>query len=538
MRKAGVFFLFVISSLFIQAQPIATPDKIYGELFTDVQSSGIFPDSKTFVDAIPRKEPAQIVQTYKKIKSNPAIRFSLERFVKDHFILPETPGEVYQSKGKDILQHIDSLWSVLKREKDVPVNGSSLIPLPYPYIVPGGRFREIYYWDSYFTMLGLKESGQCQLMEDMVKNFAYLIQQYGHVPNGNRTYYLSRSQPPFFAHMVAQLCMVNKEAIKRYYPAIEREYRYWMEGSGALQPGEAYKRVVRMDDGSLLNRYWDELTIPRQESYLEDVKTADTATLHFLRVTLFRDATQQQSAVARLRSKVYADLRAAAASGWDFSSRWFADGRSLHTIQTTDIVPVDLNCLLLLSEKLVSEHASDTVLKRMAANNLSKRMNAIQKYFWDTASGYFMDYHLSNKAVTGRLTLAGAFPLYFSAATEQQATSVMKQLQNVFLKDGGFVTTLASTGQQWDAPNGWAPLQWITIQGLKNYKFDSLAAVAANRWIRLNTEVYNRTGRLMEKYDVINTSLEAGGGEYPSQDGFGWTNGVLLALIKQYGRSN
>ena len=537
MKKTGFFVILLITQFLTQAQTLATPDKIYAELFTDVQQSGIFPDSKTFVDAVPKKDPAIILKAYREIKANPAIRFSLELFVKEHFLLPEAPQE-YNTPSKDIVQHIQQLWTVLKRQKDQPIKGSSLIPLPHPYIVPGGRFREIYYWDSFFTMLGLKESGECGLMEDMVKNFAYLIQQHGHIPNGNRTYYLSRSQPPFFAHMVMQLCLTQQQALARYYPAIEKEYRYWMEGATKLGAGQRNKRVVRMDDGSLLNRYWDDLTIPRQESYLEDVKTADTAISHLLQDSNFTNATQQQQVIQNMRSKIYLDLRAAAASGWDFSSRWFADGQTLSTIYTTDIVPVDLNCLLILSETLVSKYSKDPALKRMATNNLSKRIAAIRKYCWNEKAGYFTDHDLNLKAATDRLTLAGVFPLYFWVADFQQAVSVQSRLQNDFLKAGGFITSLTNTGEQWDAPNGWAPLQWITVQGLKNYGFDSLATMGAKRWIQLNIDVYNRTGRLMEKYNVVNTSLKAGGGEYPSQDGFGWTNGVLLALIKQYGRSN
>ena len=163
--------IFLISWLFIAftslAQNPATPDKIYGELFTDVQMSGIFDDSKTFVDCIPKRDPSEIVKDYQKIKSNPNLRFSLKLFVENNFILPSGSGKEYQTKHKDVVQHIHDLWPVLSRKSDTLVKGSSLLPLPNSYIVPGGRFREIYYWDSYFTMLGLKESGHLNLMEDM-----------------------------------------------------------------------------------------------------------------------------------------------------------------------------------------------------------------------------------------------------------------------------------------------------------------------------------------------------------------------------------
>jgi alpha,alpha-trehalase len=133
-------------------------------------------------------------------------------------------------------------------------------------------------------------------------------------------------------------------------------------------------------------------------------------------------------------------------------------------------------------------------------------------------------------------TIAGAFPLFFQIAPAAQAPRIAKVVEQDFLKAGGVVTTLVHSGQQWDAPNGWAPLQWMTIQGLRNYQQNALAENIAKRWIQVNTDVYARTGKMMEKYNVENTTLEAGGGEYPGQDGFGWTNGVLLKLISLYGK--
>ena len=148
---------------------------------------------------------------------------------------------------------------------------SSLLPLPQPYVVPGGRFREIYYWDSYFTMLGLEESGRRDLVVDMVHDFAYLIDTYGHVPNGTRTYYLSRSQPPFFFEMVGLLSSDDPaRAFVRYLPELKREYAFWMEGAQSLRRGRAHRRVVALPDGSILNRYWDDRDTPRDESYRED----------------------------------------------------------------------------------------------------------------------------------------------------------------------------------------------------------------------------------------------------------------------------
>ena len=157
---------------------------------------------------------------------------------------------------------------------------SSLLPLPAPYIVPGGRFSEIYYWDTYFTMLGLEQDGKTKLADDMVRNIASLIDRYGHMPNGNRSYYLSRSQPPFFSCMV-DLIARNATARRVYARRICRRCGPSMiSGCGArpaLKPGQAHANVVRLADGTLLNRFWDDRDTPRDESYLEDVETAKLA---------------------------------------------------------------------------------------------------------------------------------------------------------------------------------------------------------------------------------------------------------------------
>ncbi len=218
----------------------ATPDKIYGDLFVEVQMQKVFPDGKTFVDCIPKRKPADIMYDY-GIQKGP--NFNLKKFVEDNFEIPQPVAANYKSDtSEDVVTHIKKLWMVLKRNPDKEVEGSSLLPLPNPYIVPGGRFREVYYWDSYFTMLGLKESGEIKTIRDMVSNFAYLIETYGHIPNGNRTYYLGRSQPPFFSCMVELLAGIQGDSIYQHFlPAMEMEYAFWMDGADKLKAGEAYR---------------------------------------------------------------------------------------------------------------------------------------------------------------------------------------------------------------------------------------------------------------------------------------------------------
>lgn len=512
MRKLLIFF-FLFSFSAVSAQIVLTPDKIYGELFTDVQMARIFPDSKTFVDCIPKKDPAEIVRDYEAVKKNPNLKFSLRLFVESNFFLPSGITDTYKATEKNVVDHINELWKVLKRKSDTLVQGSSLLPLPNPYIVPGGRFREIYYWDSYFTMLGLKESGHYELLEDMVQNFSYLIDRYGHIPNGNRSYYLSRSQPPFFSLMIDLLAEIKgPQTYVLYQPALEKEYDYWMDGSAGTV------HVVKMPDGSILNRYYDQLSIPRQESHYEDVMTAKR---------LHPDS----------HKPLYRNLRSAAESGWDFSSRWLRDNKDLSSIQTTSLIPVDLNSLLFHLEKTLARSYDEAgnKLKSVLYHELAhRRKAAINKYCWSGKLGFYTDYIIYSKTPSTSLSLAGMFPFYLQLADSNKMKTAVHVLKRNFIKPGGLVTTTKNTGQQWDAPNGWAPLQWISINALENYGQTLLSKEIAKRWVSLNKKVFASTGKLMEKYNVVDMELEAGGGEYPSQDGFGWTNGVLIALINKY----
>ncbi len=482
-----------------------------GELFEQIQLQQIFADGKAIVDAIPRENLQQIVERFIAEKSNQD--FNLKDFVNAHFVLSDDTN--ISSSGKtSVSEHIHNLWPKLTREDIKEQSISSLIALPNKYIVPGGRFREIYYWDSYFTMLGLSQSGQIDLIENMVNNFAFLIQSIGYIPNGNRKYYYGRSQPPFFAFMVELVCQANQNIHpKKYLDTVEQEYCWWMNGAGVLsQVNHCNAHVVMMPCGMILNRYFDDNNSPRPESFKEDIDLA--------------------SEVIN-KKEIFKHIRAAAESGWDFSSRWFADNHSFNSIQTTDIIPVDLNCLLYYVETLLSkwhQQLGNTDSAQQYHLKSIHRKNAIQRYCWHEQSGFFYDYDFKAQCQKTNQTLAGCFPLFVQLAKTYQAESVASVLHKHFLKAGGLVTTLQHTGQQWDAPNGWAPLQWIAIKGLMNYGMYSIAIEIAKRWYKLNKNVFNRTGKMMEKYNVENLDLEGGGGEYPTQDGFGWTNGVFLQI--------
>ncbi|WP_020595952.1 alpha,alpha-trehalase TreF [Spirosoma panaciterrae] len=495
------------------------PDEQFGNLFETVQIKAVFPDSKTFADCIPNYPPATILANYEKARQRSD--FNLKAFILQQFTLPVKPASGYTSHaGQSASEHMADLWPVLTRPATPRLKEGlqpgSLIPLPNPYVVPGGRFGEMYYWDSYFTMLGLRASGKPALIRNMVDNFAYLIRTVGFIPNGNRTYFLGRSQPPFFSFMVNLLSEIQgRRVLLTYLPELQQEYDFWMDGKDqvtAQQP--AYRRVVQLAEGIYLNRYFDDKSTPRPESYREDVQLA-------------RHIKNPQP--------LYRHLRAAAESGWDFSSRWFRDGKNLRTIHTTDFIPVDLNALLVNLEQTLADGyrlKGDLNRSKTYQQLAQQRRTALQRYCWNPKSGFFFDYDFVARKPSTVYSLAGIYPLFVKIATPAQAVAVARKLEQSFLKPGGLTTTLQNTGQQWDSPNGWAPLQWIAIQGLRNYRQLPLASKIKINWVAENLRVYKVSGKMVEKYDVISTAA-AKGGEYPNQDGFGWTNGVLLRLLSE-----
>ena len=488
--------------------------QISGNLFNEVQQKRIFPDSKTFVDSIPKYDPKRILTEYLKYKTSPG--FDLLDFIKANFVLPEDDEKnIELPDDRDMQTHIHLIWNYLKRESSNKQSEySTLIPLPNPFIIPGGRFREVYYWDSYFTMHGLLDETNIGIAENMTNNFKYLIDEIGYIPNGNRIYYLSRSQPPFFAAIVDLISKYKNDENwgLSYLSAIQKEYDFWMNENNSSS-----KNCIRnfeIEKGIFLNRYYDSKTSPREESYYED----------FL-VTAKLDGMKRQN--------LYRNIRAACESGWDFSSRWFLDEKSLSTCIAADIIPIDLNSLMYFIEtKLAQLYAltGNEAMQQEYENKSEKRKYLINKYFWNEEKSFYFDYNFKNKKLTNINSLAACYPLYFNLAEKKMASGVARNIKKLFLKDGGLISTSNHTGQQWDAPNGWAPLQWMAIKGLRNYGFNDLADDIKSRWLLLNENVFNRTGKMFEKYNVEDISLHAGGGEYDLQYGFGWTNGIASAL--------
>ena len=462
-------------------------------LFVDLHCSGLWHDEKVISDSILLAPADDILRAYEAEKQRGTV--DLRRFYDRYFVPVGAPDSGYRTNpAHGPKDHIAALWSQLAKPADNPSERSTRFPLPQPYVVVGGRFQEAYYWDSYFTQLGLLKSGRFGLVRHMLDNFAHAIATVGHIPNGFRSYFLTRSQPPFFAQMVQDYGRAVGDlagVYAAYLPAMVAEYRYFM---------------MTEHNFNGLGRYWDAANSPRIEMYGTDLAWSDHAKTH---------------------PDFYRDLRAACESGWDFSSRWLTDPMDLGTIRTTQIWAVDLNCLLLRYEEILAEASPDAADYRTAAD---VRRRAISERFFDAERGYFFDVLATDGSLIPVTTAAGMFPLYAGAATQEQAVRAAAWVEAHLLKPGGLLTTDVDCGQQWDCPNGWAPLQWIAVQGLRRYGFHDLADVLRKRWLATCDTVFYTTGKFVEKYNVLDPSAASGGGEYALQDGFGWSNGVYLDL--------
>lgn len=493
------------------------PEDIYGDLFIDVQKSRIFDDNKAFLDLIPKNLPVITNYDYSEGKQNK--NFNLKQFVIDHFDFEksqETPIDIgYFSNVSQVLPEI---WDSLERK--AVDNDSSMIPLPFPFIMPGGRYNEQYYWDSYFIMLGLAAHGRWNMVNGMLGNITHMIEKFGYVPMANRTYFLSRSQPPFLSYMVKLIAdHIGLKVLVEYLPYLVSEYKFWMDGKDDLvkAANNSFLRVVNMPDGSVLNRYFDSKNTPRAEEYLFD--------------TTYAAGMSRQEEVL-----FYKNLRAGAESGWSFSSRWLEDPYDIRTINTTSIVPIDLNCLLYRLEETIADAyqiAGKSELSQKYHKFSADRLAAIQKYCWNENLGFFTDYNFEKDQQNTNITLAGIYPLFMMIASEDQAKKVAENIEKKFLKKGGLTTTLIKTEEKWDNPSGLAPLHWITIQGLYSYGFTQLAKKIKDRWVDTNTIFFKKNDVFVEKYDVEDPKKFSKTVNGVNGDGFAWTSGVLADLLQK-----
>ncbi|KAJ1814341.1 hypothetical protein LPJ75_002811, partial [Coemansia sp. RSA 2598] len=551
-----------------------SPIYCYGDILHAVQMAKLFADDKTFVDKPTKAPVSDILARFNSIGGINATRRDLESFVSQNFgaegqelrkvdDLPElNPSPKFLAKINDPLlrafgKTVNGYWKTLIREQDLSqlCDGcmSSMLPLKYHFVVPGGRFREIYYWDTYFTLEGLLRSGLVSIAKSNIRDLLDFVDMFGFVPNGARIYYLDRSQPPMLTLMVKLYYAYTQDEdfLQEAIPRLIREHKYWVDNHSV---------AVSTADGAtthVLSRYIVDTDQPRPESYSAD---------YLLAHNVSSDPARQAA--------VYADMAAGAESGWDYTVRWVSDARArpdavLQGIRTSRVVPVELNAILFQVERTLAEFAekygNSTDYARRYRDMARDRRHAMQSLFYDADSGLYFDYILDNGGKRSDIFSPAALWPYWSfgnsssdcAATASSvragAQKAFSYAQRVLMQNpGGIPATLINSGQQWDFPQAWPPLQYVVMQGALATGNSAMASMVAQAYVNnvfcawYNTGGFipgvlaqvsgvNDTGHIFEKFNSQLVGKQGSGGEYTVQAGFGWTNGVLLWALERFG---
>uniref|UniRef100_A0A8C6S4N1 Trehalase n=1 Tax=Neogobius melanostomus TaxID=47308 RepID=A0A8C6S4N1_9GOBI len=550
-KMSRLLVLWFFTLLLVSCENVVLPppcdSDIYctGPILDQVQRAKLYDDDKYFVDMKLKVQPDIILSAFQNLSSeSPTVSVEkLQEFVNMYFEKPGTEWEqwtppdwhskptflnkITDKQLREWAFNIHQLWKLLGKKIQNSVNDHpelySLIYSPYPVVVPGGRFRELYYWDSYWVINGLLLSEMTDTAKGMIHNFLHLIDRYGFVPNGGRIYYERRSQPPFLTLMVESYYQATKdeEFLRAALPRLDQEYSFWMQN----------RSVSVSVNGSehRLNRFEVPVGLPRPESYTDDLELVEGLSEG--------NISKQQ---------LWMDLKAGAESGWDFTSRWFVDSNgqnsgSFNNTRTSQIVPTDLNALLCRTEKTLAafhqtmgNNASAEQYERAA----ERRLRAIDAVLWNDQQGAWFDYNL----LSGRKHLdfypSNLAPLWAQCYSHDPVCVFALQGSGALQFPNGVPTSLKESGQQWDYPNAWPPLQHMLIEGLSKVPSEDAKQIAedlAQKWIRSNWKAYIAHEAMFEKYDVNGDGKPGGGGEYEVQLGFGWTNGVALQLLDQYG---
>lgn len=497
----SLFFLLISCGETVTKKEYQSPDKTWGELFMEVQKQRIFEDSKVFIDAIPKFKADTILANFEKVKSVKG--FDLKRFISENFTLPnyelseEKPNETF---GK----YIETTLLALKREpKD---DGGSLIPTRKGYFAGGGKFEELNYFRSYLTLLALQSLNQDTLALNQAINSAQFIQDFGHVPAGNRTYYMSRSNPPVFALMIKKLAEKDPKQLDIFGTQLMREYQYWMSSESkddvanqkkAKEKGDkVFRKAVFLSNNNLLNRYLDDENGPMAELSLSENTSVD----------------------------FYKNLRATYESDWTGGKRWFSNSVSS---KTNDVLPVDLNALLYFMEVTLSE-VYKAKGKDDYANSFGmlaqKRKDIFNQYFWNEKQGFYYDYDFVNQKNMEASTLAAVFPLLVGLADQKQADKVAEKLEREFFKNGGLLNELNGS------EIGTAEFQFFAIETLKKYGKVQLAQKIKDRWLNTNREYFVKFGKIEASYNVFQPLSSQKNSHQQRIDG---SLSVLLILLKE-----
>jgi alpha,alpha-trehalase len=545
-----VAFADTVLQVSAQSQP-SCDSRVYcqGKLLHVVEMSRIFNDSKTFVEMKMINDERTTLENFDnflKDTNHKRSRADLMKFVSDNFkqenefeswtptdftdnptLLSRIEDKTIRQFAQDLVKIWPTLAKKVKKEVlDYPEH-YSLLPVDNGFIIPGGRFTEFYYWDSYWIVEGLLLSDMHETVRGMLDNFLSIVEKYGFIPNGARVFYLNRSQPPLLTLMVSLYVSATNdmEWLAKNIRTIDTELRFWLNNRlvDVVKDGIVYK----------LAHYNSNSGSPRPESYYEDVTTA----------SVFSDE--------RDKAELYMDLKSAAESGWDFSSRWIVDEYggtrgNLSALHTRRIIPVDLNAFLCQAFQKLSEFYQ-TLGDYPNAGFWSKLVKIWQHsiemvhYNRDDGIWYDWDNELSQHR---RMFFPSNFAPLWSETFDSRNAEILGEMaaeyfisQNMMDYHGGIPTSLSQTGEQWDYPNAWPPLQSIVVMGLDksgSYRAKQLARELARRWVKANLIGFRQTGEMFEKYNVEVPGQTGGGGEYVVQTGFGWTNGVVLEFINRF----
>lgn len=521
------------------------------DILHHVQMARVFPDSKTFVDYHMRSDPNDTLAAFQQLlnqTNNAPSKEHLTQFVHQHFtndseledwtpndynenpvFLSTIRDEQLRQFGKDV----NNIWPILGRKikSNVFQNPErySIIPVSNGFIIPGGRFKELYYWDAYWIVEGLLITGMKDTTKGMLNNFVELLNTVGLIPNGGRWYYEKRSQPPLFTAMMSLYIRYTSDIdfLKQHIDALEAEMNFWLDNriTTVNKNGKSYT----------LLRYYALSAGPRPESYYEDY----TSSLYF-------NTTES-------RQDFYVELKSAAESGWDFSARWFidADGDNtghLTNLRTVDIIPVDLNAIFANALQNVAYFRSILGQPRIAARwGALARLwrNNIEQVLWNEEVGVWLDYDVANQKHRNYFYPTNLSPLWMETVTKKDmnkhAPRIIQYMHNSGALNyrGGLPASLLRTGEQWDFPNSWPPLVSMAVNAMKALNTEESKLIAfqlAQDYVRACHKGFQEHKQMFEKYDSENPGQYGGGGEYTVQEGFGWSNGVVFEFLAMYGR--
>jgi alpha,alpha-trehalase len=424
----------------------------------------------------------------------------------------------------------------LPRDLD-EISEQGLLYLPRPYVVPGGRFNEMYGWDSYFIQMGLLRDGQLDLAKDMADDALYEVREYGKVLNANRTYYLTRSQPPFLTQMVLAVYRRthDRKWLEESVPAIEKYYAYWTV-QPHLTPQTGLSRYYDLGDGPSPEVLSSEHDSTGRTDY-DLIQDHFRDLVHSHRSSDFDLAQYYDAKKDALTPLFYKGDRSMRESGFDPSSRF-----GPFSVDIIHYNPVCLNTLLYLMEVQTADIMSILGRESDAAGwreRAEKRAAQINRLMWDQTDGFYYDYNFIHRRVRRYPFLTTFYPLWAGIASADQARRVVRNL-HVFEQPGGLQTSTHQTGDQWDAPFGWAPLQWIAVQGLRRYGYNGEADRISEKFLSLVQQEFVRYGTIEEKYDVVHRQSDVSKslryGYRTNEAGFGWTNAVFTALFDELRR--